>query len=60
MMVGNSMKSDVVPAVTAGSWGVFVPHDLEWDLEKAEPPKNPRFLEIADLGDLPSLVADIG
>ena len=60
MMVGNSMKSDVVPAVAAGSWGVFVPHDLEWDLEKADPPQSARYREIADLGDLPPLVADIG
>ena len=60
MMVGNSMKSDVVPAVEAGSWGVFVPHDLEWDLEKADPPTSPRFYAIDDLGALPSLVAEIG
>jgi putative hydrolase of the HAD superfamily len=60
MMVGNSMKSDVVPAVAAGSWGVFVPHDLEWDLEKADPPQSARYREIADLGELPTLVADIG
>ena len=30
MMVGNSLKSDVVPAIEAGSWGVYVPHDLTW------------------------------
>lgn len=60
MMVGNSMKSDVVPAVAAGSWGVFVPHDLEWDLEKADPPQNDRYHAIADLSDLPPLVAEIG
>lgn len=60
MMVGNSMRSDVVPAVEAGAWGVYVPHDLEWDLEKAEPPHAPRYVAIKDLGDLPALVADIG
>ena len=54
------MRSDIVPAVAAGSWGVFVPHDLEWDLEKAEPPESGRFRSIADLGDLPPLVAEIG
>ena len=32
MMVGNSLKSDVVPAIEAGSWGVYVPHDLTWAL----------------------------
>ncbi|KMK66759.1 HAD family hydrolase [Puniceibacterium sp. IMCC21224] len=60
MMVGNSMKSDVVPAIDAGSWGVFVPHDLAWDLEHADAPEDRRFRAIPDLGGLPDLVAEIG
>ncbi|MHA7876750.1 HAD family hydrolase [Roseivivax sp.] len=60
MMIGNSMKSDVVPAIEAGSWGVFVPHEHAWDFEHAEAPEDPRFREIADLGALPDLVAEIG
>ncbi len=60
MMVGNSLKSDVVPAIEAGSWGVYVPHDLTWQLEHAEPPvEEPRFREIKDLGELTALVAEI-
>lgn len=60
MMIGNSMRSDVVPVVEIGGWGVFVPHGLEWELEAAAPPKNaPRYKEIADLGDLPDLVKSI-
>ncbi|WP_204115630.1 HAD family hydrolase [Shimia biformata] len=61
LMAGNSMKSDVVPAIEAGSWGVFVPHDLTWDLEHAEAPdSHPRFVELPDLGGLPALVETIG
>lgn len=60
MMVGNSMKSDVVPAIEAGAWGVHVPHDLAWALEHAEPPEAPRFRTLTDLGDLPGLVHEIG
>jgi len=61
MMVGNSMKSDVLPALEAGAWGVFVPQNLGWALEHAEPPEGEmRFRELADLGALPQLVADIG
>ncbi|MEX0285754.1 MAG: HAD family hydrolase [Paracoccaceae bacterium] len=60
MMVGNSMRSDIVPAIEAGSWGVYVPHDLVWSIEHAEPPeKHARFREIRDLGDLPALLAEI-
>ncbi len=57
MMVGNSMKSDVRPALEAGAFGVFVPHGLTWELEHAEAPQgHGRFHEIADLGALPPLV----
>lgn len=60
MMIGNSLKSDVVPAIEAGAWGVHVPHDLAWALEHAEPPRAPRFRELADLGGVPGLISDIG
>jgi putative hydrolase of the HAD superfamily len=60
MMVGNSMKSDVRPALEAGAWGVFVPHGLTWALEHAEAPEaQARFRELPDLGALPALVAEI-
>ncbi|MCI2399416.1 HAD family hydrolase [Aliiroseovarius subalbicans] len=57
VMVGNSLKSDVIPAIEAGAWGVHVPHDLTWALEHAVPPKHRRFREIPDLGALPDIVA---
>jgi putative hydrolase of the HAD superfamily len=61
MMVGNSLRSDVIPAIAAGGWGVFVPHDLTWSYEaEAEvPATHPRFREIAHLGELPGLIAAI-
>lgn len=60
MMIGNSLKSDVVPAIAAGAWGVFVPHELTWVLEHVEKPTEaPRFREIATLGDLKPLIDEI-
>ncbi|MEZ5669565.1 MAG: HAD family hydrolase [Alphaproteobacteria bacterium] len=60
MMVGNSLKSDILPAIDAGSWAVYVPHDLTWALEHAEAPTDaPRFRQAGDLGELPGLVADL-
>lgn len=60
MMVGNSLRSDVIPAIEAGAWGVFVPHDLTWVLEHAEPPQDhPRFRELPDLGGLRALTEAI-
>ncbi|MFZ7091596.1 HAD family hydrolase [Primorskyibacter sp. 2E233] len=60
MMVGNSMKSDVIPAIEVGGWGVFVPHDLAWDLEHAEAPDAPRYRALDDLSGLADLVEKIG
>jgi putative hydrolase of the HAD superfamily len=58
MMVGNSMKSDVVPMIDAGGWGVFVPGQLSWALEHAEPPEaHPRYHQISDLSALPDILA---
>jgi putative hydrolase of the HAD superfamily len=57
MMVGNSLKSDIWPALKAGSWGVYVPHDLTWAYERVDPPEGEkRFVEIASLGDLDAVL----
>ncbi len=61
MMIGNSLKSDVIPAIEAGSWGVFVPHDLTWVHEHAEEPAQaPRFRRLSHLGELEDLLRQIG
>jgi putative hydrolase of the HAD superfamily len=61
MMVGNSLKSDVVPAIEAGSWGVYVPHDLTWSLEHVEAPvAAPRYRRVEHLSELMRLIAEIG
>ena len=58
MMVGNSLKSDIVPAIAAGSWGIYIPHALNWELENAEEPTHsPRFRQLAHLGELTPLIA---
>lgn len=60
MMVGNSLKSDVIPALEAGSWGVHVPHGLTWALEAADPPLgHRRFHALTSLAALPALVESL-
>ena len=57
MMVGNSLKSDIAPAIEAGSWGFYVPHDLTWVLERIdEPAQHPRYRKIEHLGELGKLI----
>jgi putative hydrolase of the HAD superfamily len=60
LMVGNSMRSDVLPALEAGSWGVFCPSQIEWALEAAPAPEDaPRYRRIERLDALPALVAEL-
>lgn len=57
MMIGNSLKSDVIPAIDAGGWGVHIPHDLEWVLEAADAPvTSKRYRALKDLSELPALI----
>ena len=60
MMVGNSLKSDVLPALEAGAFGVHVPHIFLFALEHAEaPPAHQRFYAIKDLSELYAVIAGI-
>ncbi len=57
MMVGNSLKSDVLPALAAGAWAVHIPHELTWALEHAEEPVGaPRCRRLSLLSALDELV----
>ncbi len=53
LMIGNSLKSDIVPALAAGAWGVHVPSSRNWALDHAEAPLNhPRFRQLDRISDL--------
>jgi putative hydrolase of the HAD superfamily len=59
VMTGNSLKSDVIPALHAGAYGVYVPHELTWGFEKAEAPTgHARFREVQSLAVFPTLLRD--
>ncbi|MFA7433080.1 MAG: HAD family hydrolase [Gemmobacter sp.] len=61
LMVGNSLRSDVLPVIEAGGWGVHVPQGgPAWALEAADPPHgHARFRELPDLSALPRLLAGL-
>ncbi len=61
LMVGNSLKSDVIPVLELGGWGVFVPYSILWAHEHAELPPElaERFREIERLDALPQIVREI-
>jgi putative hydrolase of the HAD superfamily len=53
-MVGNSPKSDILPALRAGLGAVFVPHAATWALELADlpAPHTPRYIVLDRFRDL--------
>jgi len=58
VMVGNSLRSDILPALAAGSFAVYVPHDLTWSYEHADEPLNEyRYAKVAHLGQLAEAIA---
>ena len=57
VMVGNSMRSDILPALEAGAWGAYIPYHITWAHEVADPPgEHPRFAELASISELPAWV----
>jgi putative hydrolase of the HAD superfamily len=58
VMVGNSLRSDIWPALAAGAYAVHIPHEYEWERERAETPeREPRFQRLAAFGELPDWLA---
>jgi len=51
-MIGNSPRSDINPALSAGLNAVFVPHPHTWRLEKESLNENERLLVLDTFADL--------
>jgi putative hydrolase of the HAD superfamily len=61
LMIGNSLRSDVLPVIELGGRGVYVPAELSWAHEHADVPDSARgrLFELAGLGALAGLVDDL-
>jgi putative hydrolase of the HAD superfamily len=60
LMVGNSVKSDILPVLDVGANAVHIPYTFTWALERAEitaeHPGWTRYWRLNRLGELPSLL----
>jgi putative hydrolase of the HAD superfamily len=58
LMVGNSLRSDIVPVLALGGWGVHVPYHVTWAHEQdAGGVIDPaRMREVANAAELPDAV----
>lgn len=61
LMVGNSLRSDIIPVLEIGGTAVYVPYVLTWAHEMSDPPPSDQrgFYQIATLGELPELVMQL-
>lgn len=58
LMVGNSLRSDILPVLALGASAVYVPYQHTWAHEVAErPQKQQGYYEMAHIGLLPRLLA---
>jgi putative hydrolase of the HAD superfamily len=61
VMAGDSMRSDILPALEAGAWAAFIPQEGGWSHESATAPSDrARFTQIESLADLPEWIRAIG
>jgi putative hydrolase of the HAD superfamily len=60
-MVGNSLRSDVVPVVALGGKAVHIPYQVTWQHEHVPEEELPRegWRRISAIAELPALLDDL-
>ena len=56
LMVGNSLKSDIAPALAIGAWAVHIPFHVTWQLEHVEDFEHERLKKIEQFNELLNLL----
>ena len=56
LMVGNSLKSDIAPALAIGAQAVHIPFHVTWQLEHHEDFEHPRMVKLENISQLPDLL----
>ncbi len=58
LMIGNSLRSDILPVLAMGGCAVHIPYELTWTHEVADPPPSghPCYHALDDIRLLPDLV----
>lgn len=62
LMIGNTLRSDVLPAVNAGGWAVHIPAALSWAHEHAEMPAelHGRYFEVGAFEQVLEVIGRLG
>lgn len=56
MMIGNSFRSDIAPALAIGAHAIHIPFHVTWQLELTEEFDHPRLTRLKKFGDIMSIV----
>jgi putative hydrolase of the HAD superfamily len=61
LMIGNSLRSDILPVLEIGGQAVHVPYAITWAHEHVDvpPDQQGRYHELEHIGQLPSLVKQL-
>ena len=57
-MVGNSLRSDILPVLELGGKAVYIPHEITWEHETASLPASNTtgYFFLDNFGKLPELI----
>lgn len=56
LMVGNSLKSDIIPVLNIGGQAIHIPYQTTWEHEQAPQPDSERMHTVTSIKELPALV----
>lgn len=57
LMIGNSLKSDIIPAIKVGAFAIHIPYELTWLHEHIENFKHERLTTLRKIEDIIPLLA---
>ena len=52
LMIGNSLKSDIAPALAIGAWAIHIPFHVTWQLEHFEDIDHERLVKIEHFSEI--------
>ena len=52
LMVGNSLKSDIAPALAIGAWAIHIPFHVTWQLEHSEDIDHERLTKVSRFSEI--------
>jgi len=56
VMVGNSFKSDIAPALAIGMKAIYIPFHVAWQLEHAEEYHHEDLIKLTEFSELMSII----